>query len=127
MKYQSVDLSELVGLTITKIYQLGAHGDLLRIETSEGRSFRFIHYQDCCEYVDLNDIDGDIEDVMNSPVLLAEEVKGAPPRNWEGPAAISHTWTFYKIRTELGSITLSFLGESNGYYSETVDFEEATR
>jgi hypothetical protein len=35
----------------------------------------------------------------------------------------SHTYTFYKLRTRSYSCTLRFYGESNGYYSEDVDFE----
>jgi hypothetical protein len=49
--------------------------------------------------------------------VVSENSEHAPqyPDSW--------TWTFYKFATIKGYVTIRWLGESNGYYSESVDFE----
>lgn len=88
-----------------------------------GDAFRLAHNQNCCEEVWLEDICGDVKDLLNTPILLAEEVssRDMPPIDVN---CESYTWTFYKLATIKGSVTLRWFGKSNGYYSERVDFEK---
>lgn len=72
---------------------------------------------------------GDLDSLIGSPITLAEEVvssnenpEGTPVK--EGQDYGSWTWTFYKFATIKGYVTVRWYGESNGYYSESVDFEE---
>lgn len=117
--------SVLEGLVITKI--TGGVGDEEMIfTTEEGRTFQLYYEQDCCASCAIEDIAGDLDDILHNPLLLAEEVfnseenpEGVTPEYQE-----SFTWTFYKLSTIRGSVTIRWYGESNGYYSETATFEE---
>nr|WP_303705477.1 hypothetical protein [Brevundimonas naejangsanensis] len=116
------NFSDLIGHTLSRIEVSGDEQEIL-IGTTEGRLYKLWHHQDCCEGVEVYDVAGDLSDVVGSPLLLAEEVeseRGEPapdcPDSW--------TWTFYKLATIKGSVTIRWLGESNGYYSESVDFDE---
>lgn len=77
----------------------------------------FFHSQECCESVTIKEIVGDLTDLCNSPILEAELVKEEDESEYE-----SRTFSFYKFRTTRGFVTVTWLGISNGYYSETVDF-----
>lgn len=115
----------LVGKTITQI-TVDNGGCEVNIETSDGLKYRMFHYQSCCENVSVEEIVGDLEDIKNSPILLAEE---SITHNDEAPVPAnlydeSYTWTFYKLSTIKGSVTIRWYGSSNGYYSERVDFEQ---
>lgn len=121
MRELEVKFSELIGKTITKI-DANKGNDELVIECADDTSYKQFHRQDCCEGVSIEDIAGDIADVIGSPVLVAEESTSNEVQNGKPKHPDSFTWTFYKIDTAKGGITIRWLGESNGYYSEAVDF-----
>jgi len=108
--------SKLQGKTISKVEGLYPGSDNVTITTTDNCVFTMCHYQDCCEQVEVEDVTGEPEDIVNGFVTVAEE------RIQEGPAESyqSSTWTFYEIRTTKGDITIRWLGTSNGY-SERVD------
>lgn len=116
-------ITDLMGLTITDI-QGGVGDESLTFTTKEGRLFRMYHDRDCCENVRLEELHGDFDDLIGNPVLQAGESSSDEPPEKE--YVDSFTWTFYTIATVKGAVTLRWLGESNGYYSERVDFCELT-
>lgn len=116
----------LKGLTITSIDGLEDDSAEVIFTTSEGRRFEMSHSQECCERVSIEDVCGDVNDLLNSPILLAEEETS----NYD-PVDINkeyhddlYCWTFYKLSTFKGDVTIRWYGESNGYYSVGVDFHE---
>lgn len=115
------EIGSLVGLTLASV--TGAVGDdEMVFITTDGRRFVFYHDQDCCENVNINDVVGDLADLVGSPLIRAEERTNTtddPPQDAE-----SWTWTFYEFATNKGSVTVRWLGESNGYYSESVSLAE---
>jgi hypothetical protein len=85
------------------------------------KSIAISHMSDCCETVIVYDIIGDIQNLVGSPILDADETTDSD--NWPGDVSQpeyldSYTWTVYRLRTAKGEVTLRWLGESNGYYSE---------
>jgi len=120
----SAKIEDMRGKVFTRVTgSIG--GDALVFENATER-FVFFHYQDCCESVDINDIVGDLEDLCGEPLLIAEEVSGETPVDFEEEDHESVTWTFYKFATRKGYVDVRWLGESNGYYSESVSLGRET-
>lgn len=107
----------LVGKTLVEVNNNG--DESIEFICSDGSIYLMYHRQDCCESVYIEEIHGDLQELLNSPVLFAEESSNSESDN-DG----SVTWTFYKISTVKHSVTIRWYGTSNGYYSESVDFEQ---
>jgi hypothetical protein len=118
-----VGIEQMVGKVFTRVS--GGVGDGELVFENDTERFVFFHQQDCCESVDINDIVGDLQDLVGEPLLMAEEVSG-----YVGPEPEyydSYTYTFYKFATRKGYVDVRWLGESNGYYSESVSLGRELR
>lgn len=126
---------------------------------SDKSVYRMFHSQNCCEHVSIEDICGDLKDLLNSPILIAEsrksdsssDIEVSEEKNdseWEDDGYEGHEgtytsiidggkillsdekhsdneccqWTFYRIGTMKGTVTIRWCGTSNGYYSTDVSF-----
>jgi len=118
LERDKVSFETLIGKTFIKVYkEMDKEYGTVLFFVGEGGS-----YVQCnTEYQMINDVDvwiedtcGNLEDLVGSPILLAEETVE------EGEV----TWSFYKLATIKGYVTIRWFGESNGYYSEKADLYE---
>lgn len=134
-----ISVSELLGKTLTSIVKSESNDEIIFTD-SESVQYKMYHMQDCCEGVYIDDVEGDLEDLIGKPLTQAEEVsneefdeefknKFSFENEWGSKVdkdgnyePESYTWTFYKFATVKGYVTIKWLGESNGYYSESVSF-----
>lgn len=113
------EFNELVGKIITEIKN--NQYELIFI-LNDGSKYKMYHEQDCCETVYIEDINGDLNDLIGTAIILAEETTNTEDTFGKIQFPDSFTWTFYKLATIKGYVDIRWLGESNGYYSESVDF-----
>lgn len=118
-------ISELVGKTLTEVR--GAVGEeRITFVCHDGSEYAMFHTQDCCESVSVEDIAGDFSDLIGTPIVDADERSDdtdpeGVKKEYEDE---SFTWTFYRLSTIKGTVVIRWYGSSNGYYSESVDFEK---
>ena len=116
-KLRDCDFSELLGNTIELVKGFDVNSDEILFKLTNGKIYKMYHRQECCEVVYIDDIVGDVEDIIGSPILMAEESSNHGDKE-------NSTWTFYKLATIKGYVTIKWYGESNGCYSEEADFAE---
>ncbi|WP_297428678.1 hypothetical protein [Clostridium sp.] len=118
----SITFEDLKGKILTKVDVSEEKDEILFYTDTE--IYKMFHNQECSESVTIEDINGDIKDIMGKPIVLAEESTSYEnPRNNEYDDS-SFTWTFYKLATIKGYVDIRRYGNSNGFYSEAVDFEK---
>lgn len=120
------NLNDLIGKTLTKAC---VEDGALVFEASDGSAYLLVGESDCCNSpAEVNDVCGDLADLIGSPLLQAEEATNEDaPKEPPEYAQESYTWSFYKFGTVKGRVTVRFLGSSNGYYSETAWFRQTKK
>ena len=112
---------DLRGRILCRVEEFG--NDELRFYLTEDHYVRLHHNQDCCESVTIEDIVGDLDDLVGTPLLLVEERVSRNEDGTDEMYADSYTWTYYSFRTIKGSVDIRWYGSSNGYYSESVHID----
>jgi hypothetical protein len=112
----------LVGKTLSAV-NVGKDNEYMEFVTVDGEKYYSYHYPDCCESVEIVDIIGDLSDLIGNPLLISEERNSnGYDKQIDREYDEEYLWTFYEFATIKGSVTVRWLGQSNGYYSVSVSF-----
>lgn len=115
------DFNELIN---KEIIEINKNKESVFFKTSDNKYYIIEHWQDCCEDVYLEDITGNIEDLIGKLIMSEKVSNNENPKNEDDERYGTFTWTFIKFATIKGYVTLRFYGTSNGYYGEDVDLFE---
>lgn len=113
-----VDAKTLVGEVLTHVDVLGEEGIMLTTES--GRRIKIYHEQDCCEHVRIVGTDGEWKD------LYGKVIDEVDHKAVQSDVALCESKTDSTLTFKAGYKTVisRWIGESNGYYSESVDLME---
>ena len=83
----------------------------VRFVASDGQKWLMEHETECCEEVYIEDINGNLSDLVGTPILVAEV------------ASADDGWAFYRFSTIKGDVSIRWNGHSeSGCYSLEVKF-----
>jgi len=136
--FYDIGINTLQGKTLTSVKPNGDESVII-FKEDNGNEYQMYHDQDCCESVYIEDINGDLNDLINTPILLAEErTSDSKTKEQEMTDLLeqknlynpdddgTELWTFYEFQTIKGSVNIRWYGTSNGYYSMGVSFLQVT-
>ena len=86
-----------------------------------GRKFLVYHEQDCCEKVQIVGQDGGFDKLIGKPIV---EARDFAVDTSEEAIDSSQTTTALVFRVDDQTVVSRWIGDSNGYYSESVDIAE---
>ncbi len=109
----------LKGETLISVDGVKEGSDEVIFKTESGRTFRMFHSQDCCESVKISRCSS----AYAGHGILVEDAKEVIESNI--PACESATRTTFIVNNGgYSGFFIEWIGESNGYYSESVSFVE---
>ena len=114
------NVNELIATMFGKVFTSVTKTDYALCFENATEKYRFEHRQECCEEVQIEDVVGDLQDLVGNPITFAEKSS-----NVEDPGPKDkyddYVWTYYKFATVKGWVDVRWYGSSNGYYSMGVD------
>lgn len=102
----------LTGEIVNSFSGISEGSGLMVFRLASGKVLDFMHYQDCCESVAIEKIVGNPDFLVGHPLEYVDEEIGYS-------SGTQTTYTF-KIVGSPETLKVTWLGESNGHYSEDV-------
>lgn len=124
-----VDVTEGAEGSYTETEATPPVDDVIQLTTASGKVIRIYHDQWCCEKVRVVDTEGNWHDLVGRIIVEAtkEEIpKGDPKPDLDEPFVESWTRTTITLCVDDATVISRWIGESNGYYSESVDIKEVS-
>ena len=115
-----VEFSDLVGEVLDSV-DIDKGENQILLTTRSGRRFMVYHEQDCCESVRIVGQDGSFDKLIGKPIV---EASGVAVDTSEEAIDSSQTTTTLVFRVDDQTVISRWIGDSNGYYSESVDIAE---
>ena len=135
MSYNVDIFDDMLGQIFTEVTQHDE--EQITFKTANGDKWVMMHHQDCCEYVSIEDVCGDLQDLVGHPIVQAESVTSDTQKEMPEDERMwltlkdelktnlngSELWTFYKFATIKGSVNIRWYGSSD-YYSIVVSLDK---
>ena len=121
IRRRHVEFSDLVGEVLDAV-DIDREENQILLTTRSGRKFLVYHEQDCCETVAISDQDGNFDNLIGKPLIEARDFAvdtGESESDYD-----SQTTTTLVFRVDDQTVISRWIGDSNGYYSESVDIAE---
>lgn len=76
MEYKTIQISELIGKTFASVIRSDSRNDdYIMLYGTDGTVYKMYHDQSCCESVRIEDICGDLSDLVDAEIYDAREDK----------------------------------------------------
>ncbi len=120
IRRRHVEFSDLVGEVLDAV-DIDREENQILLTTRSGRRFLVYHEQDCCETVAISGQDGNFGKLIGKPIV---EARDFAVDTSEEAIDSSQTTTTLVFRVDDQTVISRWIGDSNGYYSESVDIAE---
>jgi len=113
-----VEFSDLIGKTIIHIEGLEPSNDHIKFYIDNNKYYQMCNFwREFEEDVYIKEVEGDIKDLIGTPIVEAEVVKE------DSKERECLHYTFYKFRTNKDYFTITWTCNDSAFYSQDVDFE----